>query len=78
MKQVLGNNSSEITPRKSIFPPKSLENFRPNSEEMNFRGNSEDHQFVGKLLGIYQGRTSSGYFNGLSNCPILGSSDGKF
>ncbi|KAF2595281.1 hypothetical protein F2Q70_00043852 [Brassica cretica] len=34
---------------------------------MNFRGNNEDHQFVGKVLGIYRGRTSSGYFDGLSN-----------
>ncbi|KAF2555888.1 hypothetical protein F2Q68_00015982 [Brassica cretica] len=43
---------------------------------MNFRRNSEDHQFVGKVLGIYRGRTSSGYFDGLSDGPILGSSDG--
>ncbi|KAF3564060.1 hypothetical protein DY000_02017421 [Brassica cretica] len=69
------NKSSEITPRKFIFPRKSLGNFRRNSEEMNFRGNSEDHQFVGKVLGIYRGRTSSGYFDGLSDGPILGSSD---
>ncbi|KAF2587478.1 hypothetical protein F2Q70_00036031 [Brassica cretica] len=53
------NKSSEITPRKFIFPRKSLGVFRRNSEETNFRGNSEDHQFVGKLLGIYRGRTSS-------------------
>ncbi|KAF3605157.1 hypothetical protein DY000_02045922 [Brassica cretica] len=33
---------------------------------MNFRENSEDHQFVGKVLGIYRGRTSSGYFDGFS------------
>ncbi|KAF3587302.1 hypothetical protein F2Q69_00031119 [Brassica cretica] len=45
---------------------------------MNFRGNSEDHQFVGKVLGIYRGRTSSGYFDGLSDGPILGSSDEMF
>ncbi|KAF2574897.1 hypothetical protein F2Q70_00004568 [Brassica cretica] len=45
---------------------------------MNFRGNSEDYQFVGKVLGIYRGRTSSGYFDGLSNGPILGSSDKMF
>ncbi|KAF3539626.1 hypothetical protein F2Q69_00021023 [Brassica cretica] len=45
---------------------------------MNFRGNSEDHQFVGKVLGIYRGRTSSGYFNGFSDGPILGSSDEMF
>ena len=31
------NKSSEITPRKFIFPRKSLGNFRRNSEEMNFR-----------------------------------------
>ncbi|KAF2592604.1 hypothetical protein F2Q70_00044360 [Brassica cretica] len=59
--------SSEITPRKFIFPRKSLGIFRWNSEETNFRGNSEDHQFVGKLLGIYRGRTSSRYFDGLSD-----------
>ena len=35
--------SSEITPRKFIFPRKSLGNFWRNSEELNFRGNSEDH-----------------------------------
>ncbi|KAF3568641.1 hypothetical protein DY000_02013441 [Brassica cretica] len=51
--------------------------FRRNSEETNFRGNSEDHQFVGKLLGIYRGR-NSGYFDGLSDGPILGSSDEIF
>ncbi|KAF3601658.1 hypothetical protein F2Q69_00037510 [Brassica cretica] len=51
---------------------------RLNSEETNFRGNYEDHQFVGKLLGIYRGRTSSGYFDGLSDVPILGSSDEMF
>ncbi|KAF2607080.1 hypothetical protein F2Q68_00044307 [Brassica cretica] len=45
---------------------------------MNFRGNSEDHQFVGKVLGIYRGRTSSGYFDGLSDGPILGSFDEMF
>ncbi|KAF3516505.1 hypothetical protein DY000_02060498 [Brassica cretica] len=45
---------------------------------MNFRGNSEDHQFVGKVLGIYRGRTSSGYFDGLSDGPILRSSDEMF
>ncbi|KAF2539089.1 hypothetical protein F2Q68_00021092 [Brassica cretica] len=72
------NKSSEITSRKFIFPRKSLGNFRLNSEETNFRGNSEDHQFVGKLLGIYRGRTSSGYFDGLSDGPILGSSDEMF
>ncbi|KAF3587639.1 hypothetical protein F2Q69_00027904 [Brassica cretica] len=38
----------------------------------------EDHQFVGKLLGIYRGRTSSGYFDGLFDGPILGSSDEMF
>ncbi|KAF3535294.1 hypothetical protein F2Q69_00021975 [Brassica cretica] len=42
------------------------------------RRNTEDHQFVGKLLGIYRGRTSSGYFDGLSDGPILGSSDEIF
>ncbi|KAF3518783.1 hypothetical protein DY000_02059384 [Brassica cretica] len=72
------NKSSEITPRKLIFPRKSLGNFRRNSEELNFRGNSEDHQFVGKVLGIYQGRTSSGYFDGLSDVTVLGSSDEMF
>ncbi|WZZ50617.1 hypothetical protein YC2023_050724 [Brassica napus] len=72
------NKSSEITPRKFIFLRKSLGNFRRNSEEMNFRGNSEDHQFVGKVLGIYRGRTSSGYFDGLSDGPILESSDEMF
>ncbi|KAF3593807.1 hypothetical protein DY000_02023072 [Brassica cretica] len=51
--------SSEITPQKFHFPRKSLGIFRRNSEETNFRGNSEDHQFVGNLLGIYRGRTSS-------------------
>ncbi|KAF2545888.1 hypothetical protein F2Q70_00020896 [Brassica cretica] len=70
--------SSEITPRKFIFSRKSLGIFRRNSEETNFRGNSEDHQFFGKLLGIYRGRTSSGYFDGLSDGPILGSSDEIF
>uniref|UniRef100_A0A0D3CHI9 Fatty acid desaturase domain-containing protein n=1 Tax=Brassica oleracea var. oleracea TaxID=109376 RepID=A0A0D3CHI9_BRAOL len=65
------NKSSEITLWKFIFPWKSLGNFRRNSEETNFRGNSEDHQFVEKLLGIYRGRTSSGYFDGLSDGPIL-------
>ncbi|KAF3516741.1 hypothetical protein DY000_02059167 [Brassica cretica] len=72
------NKSSEITPRKFIFPRKSLGNFRRNSEEMNFRGNSEDHQFVGKVLGIYRWITSSGYFDGLSDGPILGSFDEMF
>ncbi|KAF2571300.1 hypothetical protein F2Q70_00005224 [Brassica cretica] len=72
------NKSSEITSRKFIFPRKSLGNFRQNPEEMNFRGNSEDHQFVGKVLGIYRGRTSSGYFDALSDGPILGSSDEMF
>ncbi|KAF3512630.1 hypothetical protein F2Q69_00001728 [Brassica cretica] len=72
------NKSSEITHRKFIFPRKSLGNFRRNSEEMNFRGNSEDHQFVRKILGIYRGRTSSGYFDGLSDGPIFGSSDEMF
>ncbi|KAF2575105.1 hypothetical protein F2Q70_00002419 [Brassica cretica] len=43
-----------------------------------FRGNSEDHQFIGKVLGIYRGRTSAGYFDGLSDGPILGSSDEMF
>ncbi|KAF3515481.1 hypothetical protein DY000_02061552 [Brassica cretica] len=72
------NKSSEITPRKFIFPRKSLGNFRRNSEEMNFQGNSEDHKFVGKVLGIYRGKNSSGYFDGLSDGPILGSSDEMF
>ncbi|KAF2580912.1 hypothetical protein F2Q68_00006489 [Brassica cretica] len=45
---------------------------------MNFRENSEDHQFVRKVLGIYRGRTSSGYFDGLSDGPILGSSNEMF
>ncbi|KAF2546524.1 hypothetical protein F2Q70_00020199 [Brassica cretica] len=45
---------------------------------MNFRGNSEDYQFVGKVLGIYRGRTSSGYFDGFSDGPILGNSDETF
>ncbi|KAF3602428.1 hypothetical protein F2Q69_00037541 [Brassica cretica] len=72
------NKSSEITPQKFIFPRKSLGNFQRNSEEMNFRGNSEDHQFVGNVLGIYRGRASSGYFDGLSDGPILGSSDEMF
>ncbi|KAF3589301.1 hypothetical protein F2Q69_00027136 [Brassica cretica] len=45
---------------------------------MNFRGNSEDHQFVGKFLVIYRGKTSSGYFDGLSDGPILGSSEETF
>ncbi|KAF2538525.1 hypothetical protein F2Q68_00020177 [Brassica cretica] len=65
-------------PRKFIFPQNFLGNFLRNSEETNFRGNSEDHQFVGKLLGIYRGRTSSGYFDGFSDGPILGSSDEMF
>ncbi|KAF3510012.1 hypothetical protein F2Q69_00009626 [Brassica cretica] len=34
--------------------------------------------FVGKLLGIYRGRASSGYFDGFSDGPILGSSDEMF
>ncbi|KAF3548594.1 hypothetical protein DY000_02009552 [Brassica cretica] len=72
------NKSSEITPRKFIFPRKSLRNFRRNFEEMNFVGNFEDHQFVGKILGIYRGKTSSGYFDGLSDGPILKSSDEMF
>ncbi|KAF2591489.1 hypothetical protein F2Q70_00039952 [Brassica cretica] len=72
------NKSSEITPRKFIFPRKSLRIFRRNSEETNFRGNSEDHLFVGNLLGIYRGRASSGYFDGFSDGPILGSSDEMF
>ncbi|KAF2561058.1 hypothetical protein F2Q70_00018922 [Brassica cretica] len=45
---------------------------------MNFRENSKDHQFVGKVFGIYRGRTSSGYFDGFSDGPILGSSDEMF
>ncbi|KAF3543037.1 hypothetical protein DY000_02005136 [Brassica cretica] len=45
---------------------------------MNLRGNSEDHQFVGKVFGIYRGKTSSGYFDGLSDGPILESSDEMF
>ncbi|KAF3525687.1 hypothetical protein F2Q69_00050375 [Brassica cretica] len=45
---------------------------------MNFRENSEDHQFVGKVLGIYRRRTSSGYFDGVSDGPILGSSNEIF
>ncbi|KAF2598829.1 hypothetical protein F2Q68_00011399 [Brassica cretica] len=45
---------------------------------MNFPENSEDHQFVGKVLGIYRGRTSTGYFDGLSGGPILGNSDEMF
>uniref|UniRef100_A0A0D3BIT4 Uncharacterized protein n=1 Tax=Brassica oleracea var. oleracea TaxID=109376 RepID=A0A0D3BIT4_BRAOL len=45
---------------------------------MNFRGNSEDHQFVGKVFGIYRGRNSLGYFDGLSDGPILGNSDEMF
>ncbi|KAF3533423.1 hypothetical protein DY000_02039096 [Brassica cretica] len=72
------NKFSEITPRKFIFPRNFLGNFRRNSEETNFRGNSEDHQFVGKLLGIYRGRTSSAYFDGFSDGPFLGSSDEMF
>ncbi|KAF2575372.1 hypothetical protein F2Q70_00005038 [Brassica cretica] len=44
-----------------------------------YRGKkSSDHQFVGKVLGIYRGRTSSEYFDGLSDGPILGSSDEMF
>ena len=70
--------SSEITLRKFIFPRKSLGNFRRNSEEMNFRRNSEDNKFVGKFLGIYRGRSSSEYFDGISDGPILGSSDETF
>ncbi|KAF3605819.1 hypothetical protein DY000_02046177 [Brassica cretica] len=50
-----------------MFPRKSIEIFRRNSEETNFRGNSEDPQFVGKVLGIYRGRASSGYFLGRSS-----------
>ena len=72
------NKSSKKIPRKFIIPRKSLGNFRRNSEETDFRGNSEDHQFVEKVLGIYRGRTSSEYFDGLSDGPILGSSDETF
>ncbi|KAF3556187.1 hypothetical protein F2Q69_00016574 [Brassica cretica] len=71
-------HTDETSPRKFNFPRKSLGIFRRNSEETNFRGNSEDHQFVGKLLRIYRGRTSSGYFDGISYGPILGSSDEIF
>ncbi|KAF2593743.1 hypothetical protein F2Q70_00043998 [Brassica cretica] len=71
-------HTDETNPRKFIFPRKSLGNFRRNSEEMNFQGNSEDHKFVGKVLGIYRGKNSSGYFDGLSDGPILGSSDEMF
>ncbi|KAF3577837.1 hypothetical protein DY000_02032974 [Brassica cretica] len=59
------NKSSEIIPQNFFFPRKSLGIFRRNSEETYFRGNSEDHLFVGKLLGIYRGRTSSGYLLGV-------------
>ena len=71
-------HTDETSPRKFIFPRKSLGNFRRNFEETKFRGNSEDNKFVGTFLGIYRGRTFSGYFDGLSDGPILGSSDEIF
>ncbi|KAF2617567.1 hypothetical protein F2Q68_00039588 [Brassica cretica] len=64
--------SSEITPRKFVFPRKSLGNFRRNSEENKFRGNSEDNKFVGRFLGIYRGTPSSEYFDGI---PMVQSSE---
>ncbi|KAF3551362.1 hypothetical protein DY000_02002669 [Brassica cretica] len=45
---------------------------------MNFRGNSDDNKFVGKFLEIYRGRSSSEYFDGIFDGPILGSSDETF
>uniref|UniRef100_A0A0D3EAG1 Uncharacterized protein n=1 Tax=Brassica oleracea var. oleracea TaxID=109376 RepID=A0A0D3EAG1_BRAOL len=52
-------HTDKTSPRKFHFPWKSFGIFRRNSEETNFRGNSDDHQFVGNLLGIYRGKTSS-------------------
>ncbi|KAF2573780.1 hypothetical protein F2Q70_00001579 [Brassica cretica] len=68
MKQVIRNNSSEIHFSSEI----------PRKFSTGFRGNSEDQLFVGKILGIYRGRTSSGYFDGFSDGPILRSSDEMF
>ncbi|CAN6858679.1 unnamed protein product, partial [Brassica oleracea] len=60
--KIVGNNSSEIhlsseiTPRKFIFPRKSLGNFRRNSEETLIPRNFRGPQVRRKFLGIFRGR----------------------
>ncbi|KAF3598919.1 hypothetical protein F2Q69_00038721 [Brassica cretica] len=61
-KQVVGNNSSEFHISSEIhrnFPTE----FRGNKLPRKFRG----PMFVGKVLGIYRGRASSGYLLGRSS-----------
>ena len=71
-------HTDEKSPRNFIFPRNSVRNFRGNSEETKFRGNSEDNKFVGMFLGIYRGWSSSEYFDGISDGPVLGSFDETF